>query len=170
LMRWFGEQKLLADKRIAFAVSWWRSTIGAFPAWRYILTACMMYPTDCYISPSASSVLRAKILEHEREQKAAHLLSAFTWVAYKEHEKDFQEVWLAIRDCVSGLFTQDEAIQNLILLELIPKWLHLCATRDESVDENQRTSYLVRISSSLPHSDKERFEATLAKVLRKSHK
>jgi len=164
LMRWFGESRINPDNRAALAIKWWCSIIGVFSDWRKVLAACMIYPTDCYISTSSGSVLRSRILKYEREQKAAHVLSAFLWVAKKDRGSRFQEVWLAVKDCIGELFPQSQEVQDLILLELIPEWLYDWAGKDKSVDENQRTSHLVQISASLPYSDKDRFETVLTRL------
>ena len=170
LIRLFGEPKLKLDGRRDFAIKWWCSIITSDFFEKEVLASCMIYPTRCYIWVSASSVLKAQILEHESEIRAAQFLSRFLWIAYKNFERHFQDVWLATRDCVKELFPLDESNQSFILLELMPKWLHRWAESGYVVDENKRMSYLVRISSSLPHSDKERFETTLAKVMSKGRK
>ncbi len=168
LIRWFGESKFPAEKRLAFAISWWRTIIAAYADWREILAACLIYPMQCYIASSVSSVLRAKILRNEREEKAAHVLSAFLWVAYKNHEKNFADIWLAIKDCVRELFPRAEDVQKMVLLILIPKWLYFWANQD-SIDVNRMIAFLVDISSRLPYGDKEPFETALMKVIAKNH-
>jgi len=70
-----------------------------------------------------------------------------------------------VKDSVHELFPQNEEIQKLILLKLVPKWLHFRANKDGSVAENQRTSFLVDISSRLPYEDREPFETALARLL-----
>lgn len=166
LFRRFGETSIPEKTRALKAVDWWVSVLESDFFRRDILVACMVFPTDCISRPPDNLVLLGKIKRFEREDKAARVLGLFLWIAFRTNDRYLEEAWSAIKECVQELFPRPSEespdIQEMVLFLLVPQWLYQ-ASREDSLDENQRTSALTDLTSKLPDGERTGFENALVK-------